>query len=65
LYLEGYGDLDVYILNLGEDDEYTISTSTGYDQGTLITTQGGLVKWNIQQFADFSINHWTDPDGVC
>ena len=65
LYLERNGGLDVYILSLGEDDEYTISTGTGYDQGTLVTTQGGLLKWNIQQFADFSINHWTDPDGVC
>ena len=65
LSLEIYGTLDVYILYLGEDDEYTISTGTSIDQGSLVTAQGGLLNWDIQEFADFSINHWTDPDGVC
>ena len=65
LSLELYGTLDVYILYLGEDYEYTISTGTSIDQGSLVTAQGGLLNWDIEEFADFSINHWTDPDGVC
>ena len=65
LYLEAYGSLDVHILYLGEDNEDTISTSTSTNQGSLVTPSGGLFEWDIDRFADFSINHWTDPDGVC
>lgn len=65
LDLEAYGSLDVHILYLGEDNEDTIATSTNTDQGSFVTTQGGLFEWNMDLFADLSINHWTDPDGVC
>ena len=65
LDLEAYGSLDVHILYLGEDNEDTISTSTSTNQGSLVTPPGGLFEWDIDSFADFSINHWTDPDGVC